>query len=243
MTAPIIMERYRKEYIKARRRIPDRRTELEYVRLAVEGNRAAKQTLIYKYIPFLYAMAIKIRHVYSSTTDELVNSAIFGFDKALREFNQTRGTSFYTYFVPKAYNEMNKERFGSLLVKRSEAKLKKQRDEELETVSCVSIDKLDQDGHSLVESLIDNTDESTDWLAQFNDLTTLTDEFMKELPPVEKRIVAEIYINNPEGSTLNEVGTELGMCRERVRQLKNRALERMRKSQLFEDIADKTEVA
>lgn len=40
-----------KEYIKARRRIPDRRTELEYVRLAVEGNRAAKQTLIYKYIP------------------------------------------------------------------------------------------------------------------------------------------------------------------------------------------------
>jgi RNA polymerase sigma factor (sigma-70 family) len=172
-----------------------------------------------------------------------VNAAIFGFDKALCEFNQTRGTSFYTYFVRKAYNEMNKERFGSLLVKRSEAKLKKQRDEELETVSCVSIDKPDQDGHSLVESLIDNTDESTDWLAQFNDLTTLTDEFMKELPPVEKRIVAEIYINNPEGSTLNEVGTELGMCRERVRQLKNRALERMRKSQLFEDIADKAEVA
>ena len=78
---------------------------------------------------------------------------------------------------------------------------------------------------------------------EVNDLTTLTDEFMKELPPVEKRIVAEIYINNPEGSTLNEVGTELGMCRERVRQLKNRALERMRKSQLFEDIADKAEVA
>ena len=61
MTAPVIMEKYRKEYLKARRRIPDRRTELVYVSLAVKGNRAAKQTLIYKYVPFLYAMAIKIK--------------------------------------------------------------------------------------------------------------------------------------------------------------------------------------
>ena len=243
MTAPVIMEKYRKEYLKARRRIPDRRTELVYVSLAVKGNRAAKQTLIYKYVPFLYAMAIKIKNVYNSTTDELVNAAIFGFDKALREFNLTRGTSFYTYYIPKAYNEMNKERFGSLLVKRSEAKLKKQRDEDLETVSCVSIDKRDVDGHSLVESIVDNTDETTDWLAQFNDITALTDSFMKELPPVEKRIISEMYINNPDGSTLNVVGSEMGMCRERVRQLRNRALERMRKSQLFEELANNTEVA
>jgi len=243
VTAPTIMERYKKEYIKARRRIPDRRTELEYVRLAVEGNRAAKQTLIYKYIPFLYAMAIKIRHVYSSTTDELVNAAIFGFDKALREFNQTRGTSFYTYFVPKAYNEMNKERFGSLLVKRSEAKLKKQRDDDLETVSCVSLDKPDMDGHTIVESLVDNTDESTDWLAQFNNITNIADKFINDLPSNEKRIITEMYINNPDGCTLNNVGTELGMCRERVRQLKNRAIERMRKSKLFEEIVGKAEVA
>ena len=243
MTAPVIMEKYRKEYLKARRRIPDRRTELVYVSLAVKGNRAAKQTLIYKYVPFLYAMAIKIKNVYNSTTDELVNAAIFGFDKALREFNLTRGTSFYTYYIPKAYNEMNKERFGSLLVKRSEAKLKKQRDEDLETVSCVSIDKKDVDGHSLVESIVDNTDETTDWLAQFNDITALTNSFMKELPPVEKRIISEMYINNPDGSTLNVVGSEMGMCRERVRQLRNRALERMRKSQLFEELANNTEVA
>ena len=243
MTAPTIMERYKKEYIKARRRIPDRRTELEYVRLAVEGNRAAKQTLIYKYIPFLYAMAIKIRHVYSSTTDELVNAAIFGFDKALREFNQTRGTSFYTYFVPKAYNEMNKERFGSLLVKRSEAKLKKQRDDDLETVSCVSLDKADMDGHTIVESLVDNTDESTDWLAQFNNITNIADKFINDLPLNEKRIITEMYINNPDCCTLNNVGTEIGMCRERVRQLKNRAIERMRKSKLFEEIVGKAEVA
>ena len=172
-----------------------------------------------------------------------MNAAIFGFDKALREFNLTRGTSFYTYYIPKAYNEMNKERFGSLLVKRSEAKLKKQRDEDLETVSCVSIDKRDVDGHSLVESIVDNTDETTDWLAQFNDITALTDSFMKELPPVEKRIISEMYINNPDGSTLNVVGSEMGMCRERVRQLRNRALERMRKSQLFEELANNTEVA
>ena len=236
------MERYKKEYIKARRRIPDRRTELEYVRLAVDGNRAAKQTLIYKYIPFLYAMAFRIRYLYSSTADELVNAAVFGFDKALKEFNHTRGTSFYTYFVPKAFNEMNKERFGSLLVKRSEAKLKKQRGDDLETVSCVSIDKPDADGHTLVESLVSATDETTDWLAQFNDITELADNLMKELPPVEKRIISEIYINSPDGGTLNDVGTELGLCRERVRQLKNRALERMRNSKRFGHIAN-TEVA
>ncbi len=236
MTAPNIMEKYRKEYYKARRRIPDRRHELAYVRLAIEGNRAAKQTLIYKYIPFLYAMAISMKHKYSSTTDELVNASIFGFDKALREFDMTRGTSFYTFYAHKAMNEMRKESYSSLLVHRSEAMLKSPRTEDLETVADVSIDRLNAEGHSIVESLVDESDEMTDWFAQLNDVNGMVKSLTKDLPPVEKRILDEMYINTPEGATLNKVGEELGMCRERVRQLKNRALDRIRKSQLYEDI-------
>ena len=244
MTAPNIMEKYRKEYYKARRRIPDRRHELAYVRLAIEGNRAAKQTLIYKYVPFLYAMAISLKHKYSSTPDELVNSAIFGFDKALREFDMTRGTSFYTFYAHKAANEMRKESYASLLVHRSEAMLKTPRTEDLESVADVSLDRLNYDGHTLVESLVDESDEMTDWFAQLNDMSRMVNSLTKELKPVEKRILTEMYINDPDGATLNEVGREIGMCRERVRQLKNRALDRIRKSQLFEDIvASGNEVA
>lgn len=244
MTAPNIMEKYKKEYYKARRRIPDRRHELAYVRLAIEGNRAARQTLIYKYVPFLYAMALSLKHKYSSTTDELVNAAIYGFDKALREFDMSRGTSFYTFYAHKAANEMRKESYASLLVHRSEAMLKSPRTEDLETVADVSIDRVNSEGHSIVESLVDESDEMTDWFAQLNDMNGIVKSLTKDLPPVEKRILDEMYINTPDGATLNEVGAELGMCRERVRQLRNRALDRIRKTPLYDDIVSGgTEVA
>lgn len=236
MTAQNIMEKFKKEYYKARRMIPDRRHELAYVQLAVDGNRAAKQTLIYKYIPFLYAMALRLKNKYSSTPDELVNAAIFGFEKALREFDKTRGTSFYTFYAHKAANEMRKESYSSLLVHRSETMLKCPRDEELETVACISIDRSNTDGHALVESIADDGDETTDWFALVKDQNKMVDDFISDLPPVEKRIVREMYLNNPDSATLNEVGNDLGLCRERVRQLKNRALDRIRNSPRFNQI-------
>lgn len=235
MTAPTIMEKYKAEYKKACRRIPDRRTELEYVNHALTGNRAAKNTLIYKYVPFLYAMAIKIKHRYNATIDEMVNASIMGFDKALAEFDKTRGTSFYTYYIPKAYNEMRKECYGSLLVHRSEGKLKKQRTEEdLKTVSVVSIYKEDDTGRSIMDAL--TSDATTDEDSRIQEVNTLVDEFMSVLPPVEKEVVNEFYINNPDGISLNQIGSSLGICRERVRQIRNRALERIRQSAKFEDV-------
>lgn len=235
MTAPTIMEKYKAEYKKACRRIPDRRTELEYVNQALAGNRAAKNTLIYKYVPFLYAMAIKIKHRYNATIDEMVNASIMGFDKALAEFDKTRGTSFYTYYIPKAYNEMRKECYGSLLVHRSEGKLKKQRTEEdLKTVSVVSIYKEDDTGRSIMDAL--TSDATTDEDSRIQEVNTLVNEFMSVLPPVEKEVVNEFYINNPDGISLNQIGSSLGICRERVRQIRNRALERIRQSAKFEDV-------
>ena len=118
------------------------------------------------------------------------------------------------------------------------------RTEDLESVADVSLDRQNYDGHTLVESLVDESDEMTDWFAQLNDMSRMVNSLTKELKPVEKRILTEMYINDPDGATLNEVGREIGMCRERVRQLKNRALDRIRKSQLFEDIvASGNEVA
>lgn len=69
-----------------------------------------------------------------------------------------------------------------------------------------------------VESLIDG-ERRTTWLA--NAITVLN--------PREKRIIASRRLSE-EGATLEELGEELGISKERVRQIENRALEKLREA-------------
>jgi RNA polymerase sigma-32 factor len=69
-----------------------------------------------------------------------------------------------------------------------------------------------------VISLRDNGRRS-EWLAQA----------LGELSPRERRIINERRLRE-EGSTLEELGRELGVSKERVRQLESRALSKLRVS-------------
>ena len=231
MTDQFIMERYKKEYEKAKRLIPNRRTELIFVKKAVEGNVAAKHALIYKYIPFLYSMAVNIKTKYNATPDELVNAAMFGFNKALRSFDMTRGTSFYTYYIPKALNEMKKASFESLLVRRSEAKLKKQRTGVYDSVADVPIDRKDECGRAVIDRLGSGGDVSD--AARRTECVKFVDEFLAGLSDTERKVMNEIYLSKDEPVPLNVVGTSMHLCKERIRQIKIRAIAKMRNSKLY----------
>ena len=54
-------------------------------------------------------------------------------------------------------------------------------------------------------------------------------EALKELSPREQKIIRQRRLRE-EGSTLEELGRELGVSKERVRQLEHRALSKMRDS-------------
>lgn len=235
MTAKVISNRFREEYRRAIARIPNRDVERIYVQRAKEGSIAATRTLIYKYIPFLYKMATQIKTAsYNLTPDELVNSALFGFSKALNEFDPSRGILFYTYYSAKAFNEMKKAAFDSLLVHRPENQLKS-KSLDKESVIMASIDQVNDDGLSIKDRM--PSDLRTDDATKNEERNALANMFMLALSGAENDVISKLYIYGDEKPTLRSVGVDLNLSHERVRQLKESALRRIRSTEKFLDMA------
>lgn len=235
MTAKVISNRFREEYRRAIARIPNRDVEMIYVQRAKEGDIVATRTLIYKYIPFLYKMATQIKTAsYNLTPDELVNSALFGFRKALNEFDSSRGILFYTYYSAKAFNEMKKAAFDSLLVHRPENQLKS-KSLDKESVIMASIDQVNDDGLSIKDRM--TSDFRTDEVTKTEERNELASMFMLALSGAENDVMSKLYIYGDEKPTLRSVGVDLNLSHERVRQLKESALRRIRGTEKFMDMA------
>jgi RNA polymerase primary sigma factor len=235
MTANVISKRFHEEYRRSLIAIPTREAEYVYVERAKRGDRAAKDRLLYKYIPFLYKMAYQLRDsAYNLTVDEMVNAAIFGFPKALKEFDSSLGLLFYTYYSAKALNEMKKAGYESLLVRRPENQLKS-KSLDKESVIMASIDQVNDDGLSIKDRMASDmrTDEST----QTAERTNLANMFMLALSGAECDVISRLYIYGDEKPTLRSVGVDLNLSHERVRQLKESALRRIRGTEKFMDMA------
>ena len=231
MTTNTTSSRFRDEYRRAMIAIPNREVELIYVMRAKDGDRVASNTLICKYIPFLYKMAYQLKRVsYNLNPDEMVNAAIFGFAKALAGFDPSRGILFYTYYAGKAYNEMKKAAFDSLLVHRPENKLKS-KDANKESVMMDSLDELSLEGLSKLDRM--KTDDSSDDVAKQHENLVLANSFMKMLEGQEHSVMSGLFMLADEHTTLRSVGMDMRLSHERVRQLKNAALRRIRQSDKY----------
>lgn len=234
MTASAIRSRYCAEYHRALKLIPNRDVEAIYVKRAKQGDRIALSTLIYKYIPFLYKMANQLREsAYNLTIDEMVNASIFGFPKAINAFDPTLGIAFYTYYSAKAANEMRKAGYDSLLVHRPENQIKSKRPDKI-TTSVSSIYDSNEDGKPMVDTLSDSV--RTDELANRKSNTKLVSDFMNLLLPNEKDVISKLFLGDDDTVTLRSVSLGYGVSHERIRQIKESALRRIRESQRYNDI-------
>ncbi len=234
MTATAIRNRFRDEYNRAKNAIPTNTVEATYVRLAKQGNRTALRTLINKYIPFLYKMAKQLSDAaYNLTEDEMVDAAVFGMPKAIDSFDPSLGVSFFTYFSPKAMNEMRKAGFDSLLVHRPENQLKSKNRNKI-SVTMSNIDKRDDNELAIVDRL--STDDRTDQATVNEEHKKLVDEFMSLLLPTEHDVMSNLFLYDDEDATLRSVGNTLGISHERVRQLKASALRRIHSTDKYNDM-------
>lgn len=231
MTTNTTSSRFRDEYRRAMIAIPNREVELIYVKRAKDGDRVASNTLICKYIPFLYKMAYQLKRVsYNLNPDEMVNAAIFGFAKALAGFDPSRGNLFYTYYAGKAYNEMKKAAFDSLLVHRPENKLKS-KDLNKESVIVESLDVVSPEGLNRLDRM--KTDNSSDDVAKEHESVSLANTFLNLLEGAEHSVLAGLFMTADDNTTLRSVGLDMSMSHERVRQLKNAAIRRIRQSERY----------
>ena len=231
MTTNTTSSRFRDEYRRAMIAIPNREVELIYVMRAKDGDRVASNTLVCKYIPFLYKMAYQLKRVsYNLNPDEMVNAAILGFAKAIAGFDPTRGILFYTYYAGKAYNEMKKAAFDSLLVHRPENKLKS-KDVNKESVMMESLDDVSPEGLSKIDRM--KNDSRSEKKKKTHEAVSLANTFMKMLEGPEYSVMSGLFMLSDEPTTLRSVGMDMKISHERVRQLKNAALRRIRQSEKY----------
>lgn len=234
MTSTVLRNRFRDEYRRSIKAIPNRDVEVIYIQRAKEGDRAATTRLIYKYIPFLYKMAKQLStSAYNLTIDELVNSAVFGLPKAVKEFDPSRGTAFYTYFSAKALNEMKKASFASLLIHRPENILKS-KDTTKASVAMLSTD-MKVDGKRSIGDLL-RSESDTETMADEQEKSGLTDSFLAMVSETERDVLNRLFTYADDSVTLRSVGAELSVSHERVRQIRNAALARIRKSEQYENM-------
>lgn len=234
MTSTVLRNRFRDEYRRSIQAIPNRDVEAIYIQRAKEGDRAATTRLIYKYIPFLYKMAKQLStSAYNLTIDELVNSAVFGLPKAVKEFDSSRGTAFYTYFSAKALNEMKKASFASLLIHRPENILKS-KDTTKASVAMLSTD-MKVDGKRSISELL-RSETSTEECTVDNENTQLTESFLSMVSDNEREVLNRLFVFGDDSVTLRSVGSDMNVSHERVRQIRNAALNRIRKSPQYENM-------
>ncbi|MDR1345784.1 MAG: RNA polymerase sigma factor RpoD/SigA [Bacteroidales bacterium] len=80
-----------------------------------------------------------------------------------------------------------------------------------------------------IDTFIFENDKDTDTNLMHESLVSEIDEVLSKLPDKERDIIKLFYgINTSHEHTLDEIGDKLGLSRERVRQIKERALKRLR---------------
>ncbi|MCX4025424.1 RNA polymerase sigma factor RpoS [Endozoicomonas sp. SM1973] len=82
---------------------------------------------------------------------------------------------------------------------------------------------------SILDTISDEHDSDPAELLQESDLNTSIDKWLSELSEKQREVVARRFgLRGYETSTLEEVGREIGLTRERVRQIQVEALKRLR---------------
>ncbi len=100
-----------------------------------------------------------------------------------------------------------------------------------EKVTSLDVPISRENNHSVLESVVDETVQLPDKMLQDSDIVRLVDQWLDELDDNQKEVIIRRFgLHGYEAATLEEVGHELGVTRERVRQIQMEALRRLRRT-------------
>jgi RNA polymerase primary sigma factor len=105
----------------------------------------------------------------------------------------------------------------------------------LDSLNCFSIESLDREvgtdegsGVSVSDLMYDENDDKTDYLLGDSDVKSEINIALSTLKPRNKKIMEMLFgMNGYQTMTLQEVGYEIGLTREMVRQVKEKSLKQM----------------
>lgn len=243
-----VLKRYLEDIRKTRPL--SRMEEQQLFKLAARGNRRAKEKLISANMRFVLKVAIQYRSSPIPLPD-LVSEGAMGLVRAIESFDYSRGLKFISYgvwwikaYITRAINEQgNLIRLPANQHLRVRKALKDQaKGMEIEE-DIRGLIQMGQRGISFdsplnenskttyAEVLSDDCLPSPESHTEIAGIEELTRRLLTRLPQRESRVLSGIYgINQDTPQTLREVGENLNISHERVRQLRDQALRRIRRS-------------
>jgi len=238
-----------------------RRDEQELFKLCRQGNRKARAKLVQANMRFVLKVALQYRGCPIPLPD-LVSEGAMGLVRAIESFDHTRGLKFISYAVwwIKAYITRSINEQGSLIRLPANQHLRVRKalkatsqgveleDDIRELIqlgeSGISFDSpLKSDSKTnYSEVLADERALNPESETELQAVETMAKSLLSELPEREAMVLKGLFgINHEAPQTLREVGESLNVSHERVRQLRDQALRRIRRYKNKEMLREKYE--
>ena len=222
--------------------------EVELAQRIRKGDRRALERLTKANLRFVVSVAKQYQNQGISLPD-LINEGNVGLIKAAQKFDETRGFKFISYAVwwirqsiLQAIAEQSRlvrlplNQVGSVNKINREMSKFEQEFERKPSVDEIA-DRIDlpedkiedaMKATSTSRDLMANSDDPTDNELLTESLRAEIERLLKTLPDKDQKIIAAFYgIGTPE-LTLEEIGTKYHLTRERVRQIKEKTIRRLR---------------
>ena len=214
--------------------------EVELAQRIRHGDEAALKRLVEANLRFVVSVAKQYQNQGMSLND-LIDEGNIGLMKAAQKFDETRGFKFISYavwWIRQSICRASTEFEQKFQRRPSAEELAELLDTDLDRIKDslnaggkkVSVDAPFQDDetNSMIDIMTDDSAPGTDNSMERESLATDIDTALQVLSERERLVVKMLFGIGRTEMTAEEVATNLGLTRERVRQIKERALRRLR---------------
>lgn len=150
------------------------------------------------------------------TTDDLVSEGVIGMMKAAEKYDASRGKPFVTFAAPYIREAIEKA------INKLDTEVNVRSTDE-------SLPRGSRNNYTLLNVLEDKDSPRADAAIE----QTLSDDMLKGISLLDERqqaVVKRYFGIGQERQTMAEIGMEMGLKRERVRQIRNQALRKLKRS-------------
>ena len=211
--------------------------EEEY-RLIAKGQKGclkSKEKVIKANLRFVVRIANEFRHSMKDFSD-LVNAGNMGLLEAFDKFDVNRGFKFYSYAVWYIKCYIHREIKSDRVVRIPFSWFKDKYVHKVKPESSLNLNMYNEDGSDEILDAIECTAPLQDESIYENEERKIIFKVIQELDEREKMVILNYFGFKDEERTLEDIGFELGITRERVRQIRNIALAKLKKKLVINGI-------